>query len=96
MKYLRACVIAFAMYSKIPMPKVEWEKESMEYAMCFFPLIGVVTGGCFFFVGRLRKLADDGEDPLCGRPDPAPCIDYWGDPYGWFFRYHGCVKLLAD
>ncbi len=51
MKYLRACVIAFAMYSKIPMPKVEWEKESMEYAMCFFPLIGVVTGGCFFLWG---------------------------------------------
>ncbi len=48
MKYLRACVIAFAMYSRIPMPKVEWEKESMEYVMCFFPLVGVVIGGSFF------------------------------------------------
>lgn len=37
-------VIAFAMYSKIPMPRVNWEKENMQYAMCFFPLIGGVIG----------------------------------------------------
>ncbi len=33
------------MYSKLPMPKVEWTKENMKYVMCFFPLIGVVIGG---------------------------------------------------
>ena len=37
-------VIAFAMYSKIPMPRVEWEKENMRYALCFFPLGGAVIG----------------------------------------------------
>ena len=36
--------IAFAMYSKIPMPKADWEKENMRYMMCFFPLIGIVIG----------------------------------------------------
>ena len=36
--------IAFAMYSKIPMPRADWEKENMRYMMCFFPLIGVVIG----------------------------------------------------
>lgn len=36
--------IAFAMYSKIPMPKADWEKENMRYMMCFFPLIGVIIG----------------------------------------------------
>lgn len=36
--------IAFAMYSKIPMPKADWEKDNMRYMMCFFPLIGVVIG----------------------------------------------------
>lgn len=41
-------VIAFSMYSKIPMPKVEWSKENMRYAMCFFPLVGVVLGGVVY------------------------------------------------
>ena len=36
--------IAFAMYSKIPMPRADWEKENMRYMMCFFPLIGAVIG----------------------------------------------------
>lgn len=36
--------IAFAMYSKIPMPKADWEKENMRYMMCFFPLVGIVIG----------------------------------------------------
>ena len=36
--------IAFAMYSKIPMPGADWGKENMRYMMCFFPLIGIVIG----------------------------------------------------
>lgn len=37
-------IIAFAMYSRIPVPKVEWTKERMRYLFCFFPLIGAVIG----------------------------------------------------
>lgn len=32
------------MYSKIPMPRIEWKEAYMRYALCFFPLIGVVIG----------------------------------------------------
>ena len=46
MKLLGSMVIAFSMYSRIPMPRVEWTKERMKYAMCFFPLVGVVQGIC--------------------------------------------------
>jgi len=44
MNLLGSLVIAFSMYSHIPMPQVEWTKERMKYAMCFFPLIGAVIG----------------------------------------------------
>ena len=44
MNLLRGFAVAFAMYSRIPMPRVDWTKESMRYAMCFFPFIGVVIG----------------------------------------------------
>ncbi|MEY8517536.1 adenosylcobinamide-GDP ribazoletransferase [Lachnospiraceae bacterium 29-84] len=49
--FINACIIAFAMYSKIPMPKVEWEKENMKYVMCFFPWVGAAVGLCFYFWG---------------------------------------------
>ena len=38
---MRAAIIAFSMYSRIPMPMFEWKEEDMKYAMCFFPLVGV-------------------------------------------------------
>ena len=41
-------VIAFSMYSRIPMPQVEWTKERMKYAMCFFPLVGAVIGALVY------------------------------------------------
>ena len=34
--------IAFATYSRIPTPPADWNEHSMKYAMCFFPLGGVV------------------------------------------------------
>ena len=49
--------IAFAMYSKIPMPRADWEKENMRYMMCFFPFVGIVIGalmvGWSFLSGKL-------------------------------------------
>lgn len=36
--------IAFAMFSKIPMPQAEWTKENMKYMFCFFPFIGTAIG----------------------------------------------------
>jgi len=36
--------VAFSLYSILPAPRVEWQKENLRYALCFFPLIGVVIG----------------------------------------------------
>lgn len=46
MTILQSMAIAFAMYSKIPMPKVEWNEKNMKYAICFFPMVGAVIGLC--------------------------------------------------
>ena len=51
MKFLEPMIIAFSMYSKIPMPRIEWNKENMKYTMCFFPLIGVVTATLIYLTG---------------------------------------------
>lgn len=44
---LKSLVIAFSTYSKIPMPRVDWDEKSMKHSMCFFPLVGAVVGGVF-------------------------------------------------
>lgn len=46
-------VIACSMYSRIPMPKVQWTKERMKYVMCFFPLIGLGIGICLWAWGQI-------------------------------------------
>ncbi|MDE5966923.1 MAG: adenosylcobinamide-GDP ribazoletransferase [Lachnospiraceae bacterium] len=45
MKLLNSCFSAFLMYSRVPVPKVEWKEENRRYALCFFPLVGAVIGG---------------------------------------------------
>ncbi len=45
MRVFKSLGLAFAMYSKIPMPHIYWSKENMRYTMCFFPLVGAVIGG---------------------------------------------------
>lgn len=42
---LKSLCSAFLMYSAIPVPRVEWREENRRYALCFFPLVGAVTGG---------------------------------------------------
>lgn len=51
MNLAEAFIIAFSMYSKIPMPRVEWQEKNMKYAMCFFPAVGVIIGIIEFLVG---------------------------------------------
>lgn len=44
MSIIKSLVIAFSMYSKIPMPHLELDEKDMKYVMGFFPLIGLITG----------------------------------------------------
>ena len=46
-----SCKAAFAMFSKIPVPMVDWNKENMKYMMCFFPFVGAVIGVLTWLTG---------------------------------------------
>lgn len=37
-------LIAVSMYSKIPVPRVEWTGPRLRYVMCWFPMVGVICG----------------------------------------------------
>lgn len=44
----KAIIVAFSIYSKIPMPHFNWESEDMQYHLCFFPWVGAVIGALEF------------------------------------------------
>lgn len=58
---MRAVMIAFSMYSKIPMPQFLWEERDRKRAMCFFPLIGAVIGALFFGAACLMERLQTGD-----------------------------------
>ena len=41
---MKSVIIAFAMYSKLPMPRVDWEERALSRALWWFPLVGAAVG----------------------------------------------------
>lgn len=53
MTFLKSVVLAFSMFSRIPMPRVAWNEKNLRYLLCAFPLVGVAIAcvcGLWFFV----------------------------------------------
>ena len=45
MTVLRAVGMAFALYSRIPVPPLDWESGARRYTLYAFPLVGLAVGG---------------------------------------------------
>ena len=50
MRYLRWLAAAFSLYSRIPMPHLEWKDDDMACSLAFFPLVGAVIGAVICLV----------------------------------------------
>ena len=48
---LQTVAVAFSLYSRIPVPRVEWNAKNMRYALCALPFVGAVTGLLLGLVG---------------------------------------------
>lgn len=60
MKQVNSFLVAFSMYSRIPVPQPDWERSSMDYVMCYFPFVGTVLGALAWLCfqgGRLLGLS---------------------------------------
>lgn len=53
-------LVAFSMYSTVPVPQVQWEKRTMRWALGFLPLVGVLIGALewLWFLFCTRFAAD--------------------------------------
>lgn len=56
MKILKSIAVAFSMYSRIPMPRFDWDSEDMEYHLIFFPFIGVVIGILIYWWRQITSM----------------------------------------
>lgn len=57
---MKAFMIAFSMYSKIPMPRFEWEERDRKAAFCFFPMVGAAVGIIFYLVFCMLEFLQTG------------------------------------
>lgn len=48
-------LVAFGMFSRVPVKTVEWTKENRRYSMLAFPLVGVLLGLCWFLLNLVCK-----------------------------------------
>lgn len=44
LKILKGVVLGISMFSRIPVPQLDWSEENMRYMFCGFPLVGVCIG----------------------------------------------------
>ena len=84
---MRAAIIAFSMYSRIPMPMFEWKEEDMKYAMCFFPAIGMVIGAVFYGMFLLLSWLLPGSFLTAGIRSRSSDLHNRRNPHGWIYGH---------
>ena len=94
MNVLQSMIIAFSMYSKLPMPHIAWQEKNMKYAMCFFPMVGIVIGICEYALGSWILGRDYGVFVLFGMYDSASDPADRRHPSGWIYGHIGRTGVL--
>lgn len=52
MKIIKSILIAFSLYSRLPVPVFKWEDDEYDHAITFLPLIGAVIAALIFMLMR--------------------------------------------
>lgn len=53
---LETIVVAFSMFSAIPMPSIDWNERNMRFSLCAFPLVGAVVGLTEWGVAEVSRM----------------------------------------
>lgn len=57
---IKSLLMAISTYSAVPVPQFEWKEENWKYAICWFPCVGIITGGITFFwiwIARISSMS---------------------------------------
>lgn len=58
MKIIRNIIVAFSLYSKIPVPIFEWKEDDMKHNLVFLPWIGALIGGIIASLSLVFRLLE--------------------------------------
>lgn len=58
MTIIKNLIVAFSLYSKIPMPIFEWKEKDMKHNIVFLPLVGLVIAGLSYGGYKLMELVN--------------------------------------
>lgn len=61
MGVLKTIAVAFSMFSRIPMPRVEWNEKNMKNMLAAFPLVGLVIGALLLLWAYISGLLGFGK-----------------------------------
>jgi adenosylcobinamide-GDP ribazoletransferase len=93
---LRSIAMAFTMFSRVPMPQVEWKPENMRDTLAAFPFVGVLLGlvlaGWYALAGWLSfdRILFSAGIALAAR------TLYRRHPPGRILRHSGCAGELRE
>lgn len=51
-------IVAFSIFSAIPMPSIDWNERNMRWSLCAFPLVGAVVAAAMWGWSRLCAAMD--------------------------------------
>ena len=57
MTLIRNLIVAFSLYSRIPMPRFEWKESDLRHNLVFLPWVGAAVGALVYAFAALVKLA---------------------------------------
>ncbi len=58
LKIIKSIIIAFSLYSRIPVSTFKWEDEEYRHAISFLPLVGIVIGGLCILAAYMMGLIE--------------------------------------
>ena len=97
MKYIRSMIVAFSLYSKIPMPIFEWRDEDLKHNLVFLPWVGALIG---LLVYGISLLFDQVSIPLIfvmAVYSLVPLVVTGGFHMdGFFFSCHRLITLTME
>ena len=53
--FFETILVAFGMFSRVPVPQVEWNEKNRKYSMLAFPLVGLVLGLCWVLLALVCR-----------------------------------------
>lgn len=48
MTFFESLLVALSTYSAVPVPQFDWNEKNMKYAICFFPVVGILCGAALY------------------------------------------------